>query len=117
MNGQRVREHLEALTQTPGVMASALVDRTAGLVYVTAGDLPNLELLAEACSNYWRVHTRNEQSFQSLGGLKSVSLVHEEAIVHVLPCGQEMLLMTVSGGMAMDWPLWRSRASALVASV
>lgn len=114
MNSGPLREALERITQVPGLSGCALVEIEAGMVWHTAGEMPDVQNIAEAASDYWRLYLRLEPQFGSLGGLRGSLMWHAKGQLVLLPCGQGVLLV----GLAMqdgpvDWPACFEQASEL----
>ncbi len=105
MSSELLVEALDRMTRVPGLSGCALVEIEAGMVWHTAGEMPDVQRIAEAASDYWRLYLRLEPQFGSLGGLRGSLMWHAQGQLVLLPCGHGVLLV----GLAMqegsvDWP-------------
>jgi predicted regulator of Ras-like GTPase activity (Roadblock/LC7/MglB family) len=107
VNRQGITQELSRMALTRGVIACALVDVQTGMVYASAGKDPDLEMVAEAASDYWRLHQRNSERFESLGPLRAVSLVHAQKVLTLMPCTEGVVMATISHRMGgLDMTAW-----------
>lgn len=113
MKKKLVAQELQAMAATPGVVACALVDVTTGMVYLCAGDAPNMEGVAEAASDYWRLYQRNGNNFAALGPLQAVSTIHRDGVVSLMPCSEGIVLATISRRMQLDMSAWFRKVTHL----
>lgn len=96
MKSQILRTALTELANKPGFVGSALVNIEDGMVWHAVGTIPDLESLASASSNYWRLNTRTQASFLDLGPLQIAILVHRLGQLTLCECGKGMLLAVVT---------------------
>ena len=96
MKSQILRAALSELAGRPGFLGCALVSIEDGMVWHAVGSISELEELASAASNYWRLHTRTQASFSDLGPLQIVILVHRLGQLTLSGCGKGMLLAVVT---------------------
>lgn len=115
MKKQLIAKELQRMAATPGVVACALVDVGAGMVYLSAGDTPNIEAVAEAASDYWRLYQRNGNNFAELGPLQAVSTIHRDGVVSLMPCSEGIVLATISRRMQLDMSAWHRQVAQLAA--
>jgi hypothetical protein len=113
MKLNEVVAEIEGMAQTPGVTACALVDIETGLVYAAAGEGGEIEALAEAASDYWRLYWRLQGKFASLGKLRALSAQHEHGALTILPCGAAKIVATRSERSGLDWTQWLQRVKQL----
>lgn len=106
MNSQRISAELASMALTPGVRACALVDSATGMVYLSAGSHGQIDSIAEAASDYWRMHERSGIPFAALGPLQGISLIHRDGLLSVLPCNSSIVMATLSGRMELDIGGW-----------
>lgn len=112
MSAEQLQAGLQAVLALQGMRGCALVDRDTGMVVQSAGT-PELLPMAEAASDYWRLCGR-QPVFGSLGGLRGQAVIHEHARVTLVPCGEGLLLVTLSDEVAgVDWERWRRCALEL----
>lgn len=96
MKSQILRNALSDLTQKPGFVGAALVSIEDGMVWHAVGILSDLENMASAASNYWRLNTRTQASFSDLGALQFAILVHKVGQLTLCECGKGMLLAIIT---------------------
>jgi hypothetical protein len=113
VNTQNISAELARMALTPGVEACALVDAATGMVYLSAGGHPGIDAIAEAASDYWRMHGRNGTPFASLGPLQAISMIHQDGVLSLMPCGNGIVMATLSGRMQLDLGAWYRRVSQL----
>lgn len=117
MKKQLIAQELALMAATPGVVACALVDVGTGMVYLSAGNAPDIEAVAEAASDYWRLYQRNGNNFAELGPLQAVSTVHRDGVVSLMPCGDGIVLATISRRMQLDLSAWFRKVGHLATLV
>lgn len=113
MNTQHVSAELACMALTPGVSACALVDSATGMVYLSAGNHPRIDAIAEAASDYWRLHARSGIPFADLGPLQAISMIHSDGVLSLMPCGEGIVMATLSGRMALDMGAWFQKVGRL----
>jgi hypothetical protein len=113
MNTQHLAAELAGMAQTPGVTACALVDCATGMVYLSAGKHPQIDAIAEAASDYWRLHARSGVPFAGLGPLQAISMIHRDGVLSLMPCGQGIVMATLSARMALDMGAWFQKVGKL----
>jgi predicted regulator of Ras-like GTPase activity (Roadblock/LC7/MglB family) len=96
MKSAILRSALADLSGKPGFVGSALVNIEDGMVWHAVGSVPELESLASASSNYWRLNTRTQSSFDDLGPLQIAILIHRLGQLTMCECGKGMLLTVVT---------------------
>jgi predicted regulator of Ras-like GTPase activity (Roadblock/LC7/MglB family) len=102
----------------PGVVGCALVETETGMVWQSAGGIDELTVLAEAASDYWRLHHRLQTSFERLGKLRACVMMHAAGRITLLPCGSGTLLVAVTHEPSgVDWRQWQVRTRQLAAIV
>ncbi|AYQ28301.1 MULTISPECIES: hypothetical protein [unclassified Polaromonas] len=113
MNTQHIAAELENMALTPGVNACALVDSATGMVYLSAGKHPQIDAIAEAASDYWRMHERSGSPFSKLGPLQAISMIHQGGVLSLMPCGKGIVMATLSARMALDTGDWFRKVGEL----
>lgn len=113
MNTQQVSAELASMALTPGVSACALVDSATGMVYLSAGDHPQIDSIAEAASDYWRLHERSGSPFAKLGPLQAISMIHQGGVLSLMPCGKGIVMATLSARMELDMGAWFRKVEQL----
>ena len=109
MNTQQVSAELAGMALTPGVKACALVDSATGMVYLSAGSHPQIDAIAEAASDYWRLHQRSGVPFAGLGPLQAISMIHRDGVLS-LPDAVALAKMQQNGLPARHPSLRRGKA-------
>lgn len=114
MNEQALRDAFDAIATTAGVHGSALVEAASGMVWMHAGGISDLPVLAEAVSNYWRMSDRLAAPLQDLGELRAGILIHAQGRITMLPCGSNMILVAVTDqNPRIDWRHWQKQSGVL----
>ncbi|MCZ8258208.1 MAG: hypothetical protein O9327_21380 [Polaromonas sp.] len=113
MNKQEISAELASMAETPGVSACALVDSATGMVYLSAGKHPQIDAIAEAASDYWRMYARNGTPFAGLGPLQAISMIHKDGVLSLMPCGDGIVMATLSRRMELDLGAWHRRVGQL----
>ncbi|RYE59799.1 MAG: hypothetical protein EOP20_04210 [Hyphomicrobiales bacterium] len=114
MSSEQLVDALDRMTRVPGLTGCALVEIEAGMVWDTAGQMPDVQRIAEAASDYWRLYLRLAPQFGDLGRLHGSLMWHAQGQLVLLPCGKGVLLV----GLAMhdgsvDWPACFEQAREL----
>ena len=118
MNAQDIRNEIEQMGQMPGLDGCALVEIEAGMVWHAAGHIDDVQFVAEAASDYWRLYRRLNQHFAKLGELRACVMMHQRGRITLLPCGTGMLLVTVTRqSHDVDWDEWQRRTHKLAGMV
>lgn len=114
MNAKYIRAKIDSMAKTPGVKGCAVVEIAAGMVWHAAGALDNFVAMAEAASDYWRLHLRMKPLFEGFGALDSCTLTHESDSVMLTDCGADMVFVTVCDTQELlNLPEWRNRIRQL----
>jgi predicted regulator of Ras-like GTPase activity (Roadblock/LC7/MglB family) len=109
MKAQRLRDALDEMAAMPSTLGCALVELDGGMVWHTSGSMPDMEELASATSDYWRLNRRGQKSFSTVGELRLAILVHKRSQILVSECGMNMLLVVVTELMgAINWDQWKT---------
>jgi hypothetical protein len=100
-----------------GVRGCALVETASGMVWHTAGQLPDLERLGETASEYWRLHDRLARNLQALGAPVVGLFAFTHGMLALEPCSNALgvLLVAVVDQGTMDWAQWQQRCIELKA--
>jgi hypothetical protein len=109
------QHHINNIAAITGVRGCALVETASGMVWHTAGQLPDLERLGETASEYWRLHDRLARNLQALGAPVVGLFAFTQGMLALEPCSQELgvLLVAVVDQGTMDWPQWQQRCTEL----
>ncbi|MEO7886515.1 hypothetical protein [Polaromonas sp.] len=113
MNTRHIEAELASMAETPGVIACALVDYATGMVYLSAGKHPHIDAIAEAASDYWRMYARNGTPFSGLGPLQAISMIHQDGVLSLMPCGDGIVMATLSRRMELDLGVWFRKVGKL----
>lgn len=114
MNATRLREALEEVAHMPGLQGCALVEIDAGMVWHAAGQIADVQKIAEASSDYWRLYQRQKVYFEHLGELRAQVMMHREVRITMLPCGEGMLLIALSNERdPVDWARLQAKTQQL----
>lgn len=114
MNDRTLRGVLEIMTQTPGIRACALVRTGSGEIWHHAGHVPELRDMARVAAGHWELQRRLGKTFRSLGPLAVGILIHADGRLTLLPCGDQLILLTVTDpNPSLDWDKLQRRAHNL----
>src|SRR5690606_15094680 len=118
MTQAQLRQTIEEMAHMPGVDGCALVEIGTGMVWHHAVGFDDVELFAEAASDYWRLYTRLSPHFESMGKLRASIMVHKKGRLTLLPCSDGMLLLALTGPKAqLDWMQWQKKVQILASLV
>jgi hypothetical protein len=106
---------IDQIGAVTGVRGCALVEIGSGMVWHTAGDVPDLERLGETASEYWRLHSRLAQNLSALGTPAVGLFAFTHGTLALQPCSKklEVLLVAVMDQARMDWSAWNKGVDAL----
>lgn len=114
MSTEGLHAALEQMDRLPGLQGCALVEIDTGMVWHAAGDSEDVQKIAEASSDYWRLYQRQRAHFEHLGELQAQVMMHREVRITMLPCGQGMLLIALSREHdRVNWAELQSQAQGL----
>lgn len=106
MNRDHIQEEVAHLAQTPDLLACAVVEASTGMIFVWQSADPALEITIEAATDYWRLCQRNAERAGQFGKLQTISVQYEAGLVNLLPCGPDMVFVTVAKQMFTGWREW-----------
>ena len=113
MKWQQLADEVERIGRTPGVITCTLVDAATGMTCYASGGRPDLEPLAEAARDYWRLHLRNDNLFNGLGPMVGIIVLHEEGVINVMPCSADFVLVTLARRNTVNFSSWPTRLQRL----
>jgi predicted regulator of Ras-like GTPase activity (Roadblock/LC7/MglB family) len=114
MSAKYIRAKIDSMAKTPGVKGCAVVEIAAGMVWHAAGSLNDFVAMAEAASDYWRLHLRMQSLFGGFGALDTCTLTYASDSVMLTDCGNDMVFVTVCETPALvHLPEWRNRIQQL----
>lgn len=114
MKEQQLKSILQTIAAMPGLQGCALVEVDAGMVWHLAGTAPDLQKIAEASSDYWRLYKRQRTHFGGLGELRAQVMMHADSRITMMPCGDDMLLIALSlEKTPVDWAALQAEAQHL----
>jgi len=118
MKSDNLRAALHDMASQPDVLGCALVSMEDGMLWHAEGQTTSLEVLASSSSDYWRLNSRNQGSFDSLGELRVMVLVHRSGQILISECGAGMLLVLVTSRMkGIDCERWQTDHTCLAVMV
>ncbi|RYY04697.1 MAG: hypothetical protein EOO53_02520 [Gammaproteobacteria bacterium] len=106
MNFQLVKEELDLVAKTSGVIACALVEADTGMIYLSTSKSIKFEVIAEGARDYWSLHNKNGNIFDEMGTLNSILIQHSKGLLTIQPCGEKTILITLAKLKKMDWKAW-----------
>lgn len=113
-----LRAELDKLASVAGIDGCALVEIDAGMVWHTAGQIPGVQSIAEAASDYWRLYQRLAHHFDDLGDLLGSLMRHTGGQLALLPCGKGMLLVVLAMQKStVDWSSCFAEAKKLARQI
>jgi|JI6StandDraft_1071083.scaffolds.fasta_scaffold487025_1 predicted regulator of Ras-like GTPase activity (Roadblock/LC7/MglB family) len=108
MKDDQLRAELESIARKPGLQGCALVDTETGMIWSATGAHADIQKIAEAASDYWRLYLRHRRHIDSLGDLHAQILIHTAGRITITSCGNSALLVTLSGAKdTVDWKAWQ----------
>jgi broad specificity phosphatase PhoE len=111
MRAAQLREALEDIARMPGLDGCALVEIEAGMAWHAIGDMEELQQIAEAASDYWRLYQRGQRYFERIGELRAQVMMHRNGRITMLPCTHGMLLVALSREIEpVDWSALQKKA-------
>ena len=114
MKEQSLRDDLNRMAALPGMQGCALVEVSAGMVWYAAGQSLEMQNIAEAASDYWRLYQRLNGHFTQLGHMKAAVFMHVHGRITLMPCGKDMLLVALTHEKtAVDWSEWQNKTKQL----
>lgn len=118
MNEQSLRDELNRMAALPGMQGCALVEVSGGMVWYAAGRSLEMQNIAEAASDYWRLYQRLHRNFTQLGNMKAAVFMHVDGRITLMPCGKDMLLVALTHeATPVDWAQWQTQAKELALRV
>lgn len=118
MKRDAIQAELDALAAVDGVRAVALVEISTGFVYESAGAIAGLEAQLESATDYWRLSRRLAEVYADMGAVAGQSIVHEKALVNIMPCGDgDVVCVTIARRKSIDWSRWPARLASIAAIV
>jgi hypothetical protein len=97
------RHYVETLCALPGARAAALVDRSSGMVWAQAGELPDFERLSEAAIEFWRLHERVSRNLSCLGAPQSITVTCSEFTLSLRPAPEFAANNALITVVVLDW--------------
>lgn len=113
MTADKLEQVLQSMGALPGMTGCAMVDAETGMAWKTAGG-HDIQVLCEAASDYWRLHTRSAGHYAPLGELAAQVLIHTRGRITIVGCGGTLLNVCVSKEPdAVDWSRWKALVADL----
>jgi len=106
---------VEELATFKDIDGCALVEANTGMVWHFAGQSPEMERIAEAAVEFWRIQQRLSSHLAALGPLRSVACSFSNRVVALFPCCEEpsLILVCVAAKGHIAWKEWSSKVSDL----
>ena len=106
---------VEELAAFKDIDGCALVETDTGMVWHFAGQLPDIERVAEAAVEFWRIQQRLSSQLAGLGELRSVACSFSNRVVALFPCCEEpsLVLVCVAAKGHIAWNEWGLKVAAL----
>ncbi|MBX3655096.1 MAG: hypothetical protein KIS62_06540 [Ramlibacter sp.] len=108
MTHRQVEDIVQELAGFPGMDGCALVEAESGMVWYYAGTFPDIDRIAEASIEFWRVQQRLSANFSSMGPLQSAAYAFSQRIVALFPCGEKppLVLICIAQKADVSWHEW-----------
>ncbi len=71
------------------------------------------EVIAEGARDYWALHHRNGNIFDTMGKVKNIFVQHVKGTICVQACGKKMLLITLADSSKLHWHDWSATVAGL----
>jgi len=113
LNYQDIEQELNHLAETPGIIACALVAIDTGMIYLTSSNKEQFDIIAEGARDYWALHQKNGNVFETLGTVSNIVVRHQHGLLSIRDCGQTMLLISMSKIKQVDWKQWSAQVNQL----
>jgi predicted regulator of Ras-like GTPase activity (Roadblock/LC7/MglB family) len=117
LNYQELEQELNRLAKTPGIIACALVAIDTGMIYLSSSNKAQFEIIAEGARDYWVLHQKNGNVFETLGSVNSIIVRHQQGLLSIRDCGQAMLLITIAKMKEVNWREWSLQVQQLCQQV
>ncbi len=106
---------VEELAAFKDIEGCALVETDTGMVWHFAGHLPEIEHIAEAAVEFWRIQHRLSSHLVAMGSLRSVACSFSNRVVALFPCceGPNLVLVCVAAKGHIAWLDWSLKAVKL----
>ena len=106
---------VERLAAFKDIDGCALVDSHTGMVWHFAGQLPQIESIAEAAVEFWRIQGRLSSRLATLGPLQSLACSFSNRVVALFPCCEEpsLILVCIAAKGPVAWGTFGAGAAQL----
>ncbi|MDO5654154.1 MAG: hypothetical protein Q4G39_08635 [Brachymonas sp.] len=108
-----LREAIEHMAAQPGIMACALVDAETCMVIQSAGEAADIDILAEAATDYWRLYKRLQKHFDHLGPLDTSVMLHAQGVINITPAANSVVVIALAQRLQTDWNAWQQEVRKL----
>lgn len=115
MKADAVQAAIAELGQFAGMDGCALVDAETGMPWSYAGSVADIERIAEAAIEFWRVQNRLSRHFEGMGNLQSAAYSFSNRVVALFPCSEAppLVLVCIARKGHVSWIEWGKRAVLL----
>lgn len=99
---------VQKLASFPGMDGCALVEAETGMVWYSGGSFPDLDRVAEAAIEFWRVQVRLSSNFSTMGPLQSAAYAFSHQVVALFPCSEKppLVLIGIARKSDVSWQEW-----------
>ncbi|MBP8018812.1 MAG: hypothetical protein KAY82_02125 [Hylemonella sp.] len=106
---------LQELARFPGIDGCALVEIDTGMVWYHAGSLPDVDRIAEAAVEFWRIQIRLSSNFSTMGKLQSAAYSFSQQVVALFPCSETppLVLICIAQKTNVVWSEWGAQVQTL----
>ena len=113
MNYQLIELELNKVAISPGIISCALVAKDTGMVCLSTSRETQFEMIAEGARDYWALHNRNGNIFDTMGVVKNIFVQHAKGTICIQGCGRKMLLITLADSSKLHWHDWSTTVANL----
>lgn len=114
MKTSEAQASIDEIAAGDGVLGCAVVEIEAGMVWLSAGQSPQLSLYCEAVSDYWRLSERLNKHLPETEQLRNLSLNHGHLKIASWRLNSGLIfVLLLAHGQALQW----ERISPLIKNI
>jgi hypothetical protein len=110
-----IEQQVRTISGIHGIAGCSLVEVESGMVWHSAGQMPEFDRFSEAASEFWRVHRRLSANLNALGMPEAALFSFSSGWLVLAPCCSQpsMILVAVTHKQGIDWKLWNQEVDVL----
>ena len=115
MNTLLTEAVINDLAGFPGMDGCALVETDTGMTWFHAGNTADIDRVAEAAIEFWRIQMRLSEHFTAMGPLQSAAYSFSQRVVALFPCSEQppLVLVCIAHKTNVSWAEWGQRVAKL----